>query len=244
MKDERLPLIIWDQVDVVSELIDRHGSLFLPKPTATMVFNVSSPPKYGSSLRDSFTSRSENAPVTRFLSLSTNYTDRILTSTVATSDKAALEAALRYLEDYARVSENMSGTASDQAQELPEGDALAKEITKLQEQLDIYVSADEATLGSNVPSLPLSRAELAILNHSLSLAKEAASLPHWTVVTQKQVAGVAALLEQIQPMIEPISQPLKEVWNSVLESLKTALSALQFPKEAKGRGDPADDPNE
>lgn len=240
MQDERLPLIIWEQVVIVTESIDRHGGLFLPKPTATTVFNVSSPPKYGSSLRDSFSPRLENAPVTRFLSLTKNYTERILNSGVATSDKAELETALGYLEDYAQVSEKSPSIASENAIELPNGDQLAADIAKLQEELEVYVSIDEAKLGSNVPSLPLSKPELAVLRHSLSMAREAASLPHWTVVTQKQVAGVAALLEQIQPMIEPISRPLKEVWNSVLESLKTALSVLQFPTEP----DKTDEENE
>ena len=96
----------------------------------------------------------------------------------------------------------------------------------LLEQLEKFRSADEHRPTDNLEALPLSSAELEILRYSLQIAARISELPNWSVGIQKQIKGVAAVLDELAPFVRPISKPVAKAWDSAIHGLREALRAL------------------
>jgi len=224
----RIPRLVAEQVEIVAEIIDSFGHLFLAKPTASYTPSGAKPPRFGSSAMEALFSSQSSAPVSQFLSFVEKPIERIRQNSTDGVLMRHLDAALEALKDYAEVHETPKKAVEGQ---LPQGIELVFAIKQLRDALSSFKSADQWAAGDNQQPIPLSTSEMAIISHALDATQEAARLPRWSEATIKQVNGVQALLQALVPVVRPVSNQLMDAWNSVIAKLRAALKAFEIKRD-------------
>ncbi|WP_420412855.1 hypothetical protein [Roseibium sp.] len=224
-KELELPNFIIRKVEQICQSIDDNGYMFVPTPTPTFISTQEKPPKYGTDFLNQFNSKRSIDGLKTFWAITKQFIETIESKNqniTGVSSKLIHEEISEFIEKFGDTYKdaNFEKHVNLHAELQP--------LIDLKAVVSVYKPEEEWRQGDNIPALPLSREQYDTLQASLDIALKAKTIPNWSNQIIVQLRGVKAVLEELAPLVEPVSKPLMNAWNAAIDGLMRALKMIKI----------------
>jgi hypothetical protein len=240
MEFREIPLSVRREILDVAEYLDKVGYLFMQKSTVSFTPTQSKPPDLGSEFLDSLRERCTPEGIRNFVHQASNQLNLVKQKSYNSSKVSELDVKLESIVSFSEFWALTSSEADAKFSSFPQSESAESKaeyiskmtitydrISNLAKKLGEYKPEEDWQEGDNELPIPLSREELEVVLHGLALSEGSLKLPQWSAGTRQTIRGVIAILEELGPVIRPISKPLFKAWNLAIEGLRLALGEVK-----------------